>query len=877
MQTLWSRAARTQSPCHRRICSHSVNTLVRRSTTGASRRKPTVTDVFTACYTTILGTATIIDARQKNERRQELDRELDRARASLKQTVAGHPQGHTDGDDPALGGGASPTRHRPADAGCGEGNELDRELVRELKFLFVDTKNFDDLGHRPLGTEMYFKRPLPTYIKGKRGYESVRPLASELMAMCNMAYRPLARRSWMEEQLDWMDIEVAIAAEEQDPETVTRDARSSHELAETTGAVIDLVDELVRRTDTHSSVRPQDDTQAPDPVGDEIFWELEDLRRGQGFPSYQFASTDPQYSTHIWTLLHDAIRRIFNQAATSREIVGRICYNLLTAGVPPTIHTYNILIAGFNRIQRPDLAQAVIDSYLDRTRWPATAQTVICLLNHYRGPGGREGMRDVVHRMRGVKEDGLHISILYEDQCNEALLLPKLRRSLEIAGRIAKTPRYDITFDRLIAGWLYHEEINIACMTFIAGLRAGAFISVRPLQELLRGCVFTSNFSGARKLLTGIIQHFKHFSWYLSEIIRDSTVEVAWELARNLDTLINVCWLPFGEIFGETYVKYQLEISILKTRISSLLIQLEVRQMEGFSSLLFDALSSDQPLLTRLGFATSVLDRAELSRQTRAAFDGAYTVITRIISIERRCKDLNNTTLMLVAALNAVIIEIKTGYDVDPNSILVSDDIASPALHDRRVSLHRALNKLDLCDNSLTAEDVVSLLYRQIPNPDLIRQLDDHGSPQGLTLPTVVTLLGHNAAPRVCLDDTSDQPHQQLEERVQATEDSIRALLFTHLDQCRQERAMGYYRGYYNIPFDSLVTLLALDLKYCLSNVLRTASRGSKREGVTSSSNSIPLATDDPVLGIERGLIEDREWAQEDSPHPQHLALEYCV
>ncbi len=39
--------------------------------------------VFTACYTAIMATAAVLDAGQKDKRRQELDRQIDEAKSDL--------------------------------------------------------------------------------------------------------------------------------------------------------------------------------------------------------------------------------------------------------------------------------------------------------------------------------------------------------------------------------------------------------------------------------------------------------------------------------------------------------------------------------------------------------------------------------------------------------------------------------------------------------------------------------------------------------------------------------------------------------------------------------------------------------------------------
>ncbi|KAJ8107646.1 hypothetical protein ONZ43_g6671 [Nemania bipapillata] len=169
MQTLWSRAVQAQSSCRCRICLTPTNALIRRSASAAPlRRKVTVADIFTACYTTILGTAALIDARRKNERRQALDGELDRARASLKQLGVQEPWSSRGGENGDLDGGT------------------------------------------------LAPRKLPTWRERPPDNKEIVSLLEELKSTHNLTSRPFAHRLWIQDQIDWADIEAAIVLEEED-------------------------------------------------------------------------------------------------------------------------------------------------------------------------------------------------------------------------------------------------------------------------------------------------------------------------------------------------------------------------------------------------------------------------------------------------------------------------------------------------------------------------------------------------------------------------------------------------------------------------------------------------------------------------------------
>src|SRR5690349_21076475 len=80
MQTLLSRAGKApRSGC--KTCSNAIDTLGRRAT--SVRRKPTFTELFTACYSSVFATAAVVDAVRKDDRRKELDRQIEEVRKEL--------------------------------------------------------------------------------------------------------------------------------------------------------------------------------------------------------------------------------------------------------------------------------------------------------------------------------------------------------------------------------------------------------------------------------------------------------------------------------------------------------------------------------------------------------------------------------------------------------------------------------------------------------------------------------------------------------------------------------------------------------------------------------------------------------------------------
>ncbi|KAI1817625.1 hypothetical protein GGS20DRAFT_531989 [Poronia punctata] len=715
MLALWSRAAQAQSTCRCRICLPSPNAIVRQSTAAATKRKVSAADLFTACYTTILGTAAIIDARSKEDRRRELDRELERARTSLRKLTSREPlRSLEDEDDSSIS--VLPNTLNS--------NEVSEHAVNP------DTRS-------PPGVESRFpSRQLrsihSSIVVHHRGTEAVKPLVEELRELCNMKYRPIAKPSFLQYQIAWAEIEAAIILEEHDPDIVLLEPRDQDHLTNTIRTVLHLIDSLIFRTVETQGTGMQDNNHNQ-PHTD--FSVLMEQRHKFEYPFYDLPSNDPKSTSRARVSLNESIRRILNTNAPLIQTVSRICSNLLTVSVPPTIHTYNTLVAGFNRIGRPDLAEIVVQTYLNKTSFPATDQTIVCLLSHYRTPGGLQGMREAVQRMRG-RLGGLHYAIVAEER-------PRVRDRYYTF----KARRMNVTFDRLINGWLYHQEIGNAVMTFVACFRHGATIPVSTFQDLLRGCLLTVDFSSARKLAVGIAKHVQQFQQYLAWVIEDSTATIAREALQSLYQILNVSWMPFGEIFGRTWVNHKKAAIAMRELVSWIDLEMEAKQTARLPSQLFNALATDEPLYVRLDAAIAHLDAVESQRSTAVPYS-KYSRLAMVVSIERRLVDLEERTNRLIAIFNNIFLFIQTGgYDMDKQRHLLSDGNGSIKWYNYRLALSRALCQMDMEKSYSTEDDIAFELVTQIPDRNMARQLMKNNNWQNMKMTSLVALFGDEHTP----------------------------------------------------------------------------------------------------------------------------------
>ncbi|OTA96336.1 hypothetical protein M434DRAFT_392995 [Hypoxylon sp. CO27-5] len=755
MHSLWSKAAQAQSSCRCRICLHTGRSVVRRSTNAASRQKITVADIFTACYTTILGTAAIIDAQRKDVRKRELDERLEKARTAL---------------------GNLGVHEAPGQEGGGS-------------------------NHLDAGT---------TNILQTHNLSSTQGLLKKLGAMCEITRRPLPHPSWMQTQIEWAQIEAAIAAEEGDPAYELREPRSTQQLQRMTMTVLDLVNQLIWRSQTGESIRSQDHAETKGintSPGDAVLDELQELQTLY-YPSYHYPSEDVPGTAKSRSLLAESIRRIFNQAASSKEIVAKICYNIITSSAPPSIHTYNILIAGFNRIRRPDLAQAVVDSYIYNTPWPATQQTMVCLLNHYRGTNSVEGLRDINLRMRGVKDTGLHFRIINKNAIYSHDLLAWVRQNCALRRHtyVARAHRGDDVFNSLIKAWLYCGELDNATRAFVACLRNEGSVPIQTFRELLTACLTTIHYSAARRLVRGFVKNIQKFLALLKRIIHQETIATSRQVVSSLSYLLKISWLPSKDIIIPVAKGYNQTLEQLESIINEIEFALELQETANLCTTLLEEINSSDPLISRLDSAIAILDSTRRSREKVSGLFGNFIRLATVLAIDRRYRELEKAMKTTTTLVKAAILKIKTGYDLDPSGILTSKKFTSFYQQNRYNSLLNALQSIKIYQGPMTQEDIRLQLLRHLPDPVLARKFEESGAADNLTIRALVTLYSPKptVTPGPRYSDYS-VTIRQLEQELADAGLTIRATLFAHLGSYMQGKLGFKYPYLHTMPIEKLV------------------------------------------------------------------------
>ncbi|KAK8861992.1 hypothetical protein PGQ11_008227 [Apiospora arundinis] len=828
MHALWSRAAQAQSSCRCRGCLHTATTITRRSTTAASRRRVTAADIFTACYTTILGTAAVVDAHRKEARKKDLDEKLDRARAALSTLAIQEPPSRDEAPSRESSSNCPGSPETPIEASEGEAGSSSTStasLLEELARLAADT------------------------------YQS-------------------STRSWLQHQVDWAAIEAAISAEEQDQDIEIRHPSTQVQLEKTTNAIETLVRQLVFRCRVPKDQTAAQSTQlAEGQKKERILEKVEKLRNGPHYPSYDNPRSDPEGAAEARALLNDSFRRIFNQVADVKEVVGKICHNLLVSRAPPNIHNYNALIAGFNRIQRPDLAQAVVDSYFADTKWPATQQTIVCLLNHAVATNDIEQFRHVVRRMRGVAEDGLHFRIINKKAIfnPHGLLWAEANCASRKHAWVERAKRGNCVFDNLIQGWLHFGKVGTASMSFVACLREGCFVSVDTIKELLSQCLSHLDQQSARRLLKGLAKNFEHFEVLMKTISSTSPPPMARSIAVMFYSLFDLSGLPYTPVVGG--VTKSLRTVLLKFRSLYIVTKakIELEEIGNASREVLRSLGTGKHYSVRVSSALALLGEKPQGIMTEAMPAKDVGLIPGLAALLKRFQALEEKTLRIEAHAKVSVIYALSGVHLDPRSYLPPVEWQNRRRNERYPAVFHALQSINLKDVSPGRNNLRRQLLLGLPDQKLAKQLIDLACWQNIEFGTLMSLYqgGPNTSKRLRIRQEEGSPRiAEVKRRLEDAEDATRALLFSFLKWRAQRDFRRVYPNWYDMPIaklyeyhhqninclgTSLVELKASSSGRRVSAVERGADGGAEVAAVSSPEGTSALAPTPEQLPLASG------------------------
>lgn len=508
MQLLWSRAAQAHF-CACRACAHVSHSAVRRTTAavGRRRRRPTFSDVFTAFYTTILGTAAVLDARYRDGRRHELDRRLEGARSRLAQRREAH------------------------------------SLVRRVDM----EPSTPPMREAPLGAIEALNSICKTEDALQRHQASNRRLYSLLRTIHHL-YDPGNKMG--NSYTDYLGpsleaIDAAVQEEALADVFVQRHPISNTQFQQYHAMINRLVDKLISQS--YYDEIPWDSEKARRNLESlDSAWTAIRLLRSEGYPRYNHVSVDHTAAKEQQDKLTATIRTLFEDWNKDKRHmkpkfqVAKICYNMLVCPFPPNIHHYNLLLVGFTRKSMYNLSDIVVESLLEDSRLRPTPQTIVCLLLHYRLKRDICGFYNVIRRMMAIDNRGMlmrrkrYEDVLHFRTLSEWAKLPEVTTSLKANWVIERPERNQDIYEALISGLLSFGRVKDAVKVFVGSLQERLGTSVELFISLLKQCLYKLDASAAEILLRGLIDNAEIM---VSLIIRDSCPA---KLAEHLYPILNM-------------------------------------------------------------------------------------------------------------------------------------------------------------------------------------------------------------------------------------------------------------------------------------------------------------------------------------------------
>jgi hypothetical protein len=708
MQALWSRAAQASS-CRCSSCLHGAATIGRRTTTAASRRRFKAGDLFTACYSTILATAAVADSKVKEDRRNEWDRLIAEVKSLPIETPKGHDRIPAADKSKSDRGSSSETRKLTRPVWDGSATAAPANDAWTTHFKALDSHN---------------------------------PLTSPLR---NTAERSQADQYAVEEE--WIDVE--------DPEgpLLAREPKNHLQIDKVEESVAKLVDRLLLHLKANStiqssflsaSVRADLSAQMK-----EMTMRIDALQYGDArLPSYSYL--DPVSIRSEQAELHESIMVLLKKGASDHSridiILAKICYNLLVSASPPSITTYNLLIDHFTRLERYDLGQIVVDSFLLETRYRPNSATICLLLNHFSAKGDSVGFRRIIKRMRGVDGD-----LRIKRRALSVLFVPEVQnwamgnKVIHRNGHLTqKVPRNSEIFDSLIQGCLKLADVRSAVRYFRAALHEGCRVKSKVLYQIATACLEKLDYNAGRSLLSAILLQWESGSFLghgleycstsryaiyqilgLCRVSIDSTQNLPVKASRNaLQSMLHYMNI---ESIADSVHRFSERVSLVESLLNMTTtpedLTREIKANDRVARLLGSKIHPDdtyQPV----DLAVRILHQASLEEKhrkkkmkqnrTRArmkALQGLDNILlTQLKGVDSIQQDL------LPISYNSLSPESKLKYD---SSIRKSKDMPLSDIVAILLSLHREGNEENLAISELPDEKPIS---QSAPSPERKRE-----------------------------------------------------------------------------------------------------------------------------------------------------------
>lgn len=495
MQVLFSRLAQARQPqC--RACNHAVHGLGRRATTAAKRRKPTFADVFTACYSSMFASAAVLDAVRKDDRRQELDRQIDETKRELVELQEGQLEDHWD-------------------------RSKERKRTWRARNRWPERSKLDDIDQAlercsekpPVGLTI---EQMDSVYQAMREICSTRPFMKEVKSPMFPSSDPLLRDLQQRQygslgdaavaglgKIDYEALIEGLRAEEFDDRIVQHKIESEAHIRSASRRTMALIKALLFQAGDYS----KGEWASPHSTLEQ----LRNLIMQKGYPHYSAPGSHPDHEDQM-AQLHESFRvAIGNPELDLREQVARVCHNLALSPVTPNMHTFNTLMVYFNRAGHHHLAEEVAFSFQHRQRLIPTPLTHVILLSHYKEAGNPGRFLQVMRTMAGAdpfggpKVDRQRVKYVHARPGLEHIARDERRWTRQGEFYFEHVPISTALVETMLQGLLHFRLFDAAALLFSTCLQSGVNLGKRAVKHVLEAIVQSLDYKASERLATGLI------------------------------------------------------------------------------------------------------------------------------------------------------------------------------------------------------------------------------------------------------------------------------------------------------------------------------------------------------------------------------------
>lgn len=408
----------------------------------------------------MFASAAIVDAIRKDERRKELDRQLEEAKRELAELREQNGR-----DDMSVQSSIAQLTDSQME-----------ELWNSLRSIYTGRPHFKEI-HKPamlLDSELREKLQKEHY-----GCPDERSLA---------ALR----------QTDMHELERAMIFEESEPSIARRDPTDRKHLQRFSDSIVMLIEQMMMRANS----RRKDNL--PSPSFDEALRLMI-----KGYPRYTFRRVDPKKAQDDIKVLNGANRTAINDPELGvKEKIGRVCYNLLVSKYPPDMHSFNTLIATFDKHRGyRHFSEAVVSTFFYNSRMMPTPSTYAAILHHYKVTGNHGRFLRAISCIAGLdcstgaKYRRRHVGNLETDLFLQLWAADTTKRTTGGNYIWEHAPLNRLMVEEILSGLLRFNMFDHAVSFFTSCIQAGVYMTNKIVKQVLDECLVALDWKAAVLLI----------------------------------------------------------------------------------------------------------------------------------------------------------------------------------------------------------------------------------------------------------------------------------------------------------------------------------------------------------------------------------------